>query len=67
MFLRCNNNVFTIILKMELQKAIDVLNTKGITAYEIHKDTGLNEASLRKVLKGEVVKPQKKTRKVIVE
>lgn len=52
---------------MNLKKSIELLNNKGITAYEIHKKTGLNEAGVRRVLNGDVETPQRKTREAIID
>lgn len=51
---------------MELQKAIEILNTKGVTAYELSKELGLNEAGLRRVLNHEVGNPQRKTKEALI-
>jgi methyl-accepting chemotaxis protein len=52
---------------MELKKAIEIINNQGFTAYELHKETGLNESGLRRVLANEVEKPQRKTRLAIIK
>jgi hypothetical protein len=51
---------------MELKKAIQIINSKGVTAYEIHKETSLNEAGIRRVLKEEVLNPQRKTKDALI-
>lgn len=51
---------------MNLKTAIEVINNKGVTAYQLHKETGFNEAGLRRVLNGEVDKPQRKTQEAII-
>jgi DNA-binding transcriptional regulator YiaG len=52
---------------MNYEESIKYLRRKSHSAYEIHKATGLNEASLRKVLKGEVAKPQRKTKEALID
>lgn len=51
---------------MDFKETIDLINAHGVTAYEIHKETGLNEAGVRRVLNGEVDNPQRKTREAIL-
>ena len=50
----------------EFEEAIRYLKRKSHSAYEIHKATGLNESSLRKLLKGKI-KPQRKTKEVLID
>ncbi|MFY7671581.1 hypothetical protein ACOSP6_10905 [Tenacibaculum sp. MEBiC06402] len=52
---------------MELDKAIHIINSNGITAYEIYKKTGLNESGLRRVLNKEVSRPQRKTQEALIK
>ena len=52
---------------MNFKKTIELLNNQGVTAYEIHKATGLNEAGVRRILNNEVDKPQRKTQESIVK
>jgi len=52
---------------MTFEESIKYIKLKGFSAYEIHQDTGLNEAGVRKVLKNKVANPQRKTREIIIE
>jgi len=52
---------------MNFKETIELLNSQGVTAYEIHKATGLNEAGVRRILNNEVSKPQRKTQESIVK
>ena len=52
---------------MNYEESIKYLRRKSHTAYEIHKATGLNEPGLRRVLKGKVAKPQRKTKEALIE
>jgi len=51
---------------MNYEESIKYIKRNSYTAYEIHKATGLNEAGLRKVLRGQVSKPQRKTKDAII-
>ena len=52
---------------MNYEESIKYLRRESHSAYEICKATGLNEAGLRKVLKGEIIKPQRKTKETIID
>lgn len=52
---------------MDYDTSINFINSKGISAYEIHKATGLNEAGVRRVLKGLVSNPQRKTKEALID
>lgn len=52
---------------MTFEEAVKYIKNNKYTAYEISKETGLNEASLRKLLASENAKPQRKTRNKIIE
>lgn len=51
---------------MDFKKSIEYLNKKGVTAYEISKNTDLNESGIKRVLDGEVESPRRKTKEAIV-
>lgn len=48
------------------EEALEFLINKGVTAYELHKFSGQSEAGLRKILKGTVDKPRRKTKEIII-
>jgi hypothetical protein len=52
---------------MNYEESIEYLKRKSYSAYEICKSTGLTEAGLRKLLKGEIIKPQRKTKEAIID
>ena len=52
---------------MTFEEAIKYIKNNKYSAYEISKETGLNEASLRKLLASENAKPQRKTRNLIID
>jgi len=52
---------------MEFKNAISIIKEQGYKAYEIHKQTGLNESGIRRVLNNEIDNPQRKTRKGIIQ
>ncbi|CAL2084825.1 S24 family peptidase [Tenacibaculum sp. 190524A02b] len=52
---------------MDFIEAIEILNNEGVTAYEINKATGLNEAGIRRVLNGNVTNPQRKTKDILIK
>ena len=52
---------------MNYEESIKYLRENSHSAYEIHKATGLNESALRKVLKGKITKPQRKTKEAIID
>ena len=52
---------------IEFKNALNVIKEQGYKAYEIHKQTGLNESGVRRVLNNEIDKPHKKTRKGIIQ
>ena len=51
---------------MTFEESIKYIKLKGFSAYEIHQDTGLNEAGVRKVLNNKVANPQRKTKEIII-
>jgi hypothetical protein len=51
---------------MDYNEALDYLIKKGVTAYELHIYSGKSQSGLRKLLNGEVQKPGRKTKEVIV-
>jgi|TARA_B110000027_G_scaffold104041_1_gene110270 hypothetical protein len=51
---------------MNYEESIKYIKNNSYSAYEIHKATGLNEASLRKILRGEVKKSQRRTKDTII-
>ena len=52
---------------MNFEQSLEYILLNNITSYEIHKATGLSEAGIRKLMRNEVSKPQRKTRDVIIE
>lgn len=52
---------------MNFKKALKTIENQGVTAYEIHKKTGLNEAGVRRILNNEVENPQRKTKETLVK
>lgn len=46
-------------------KIIEICKSNDITAYEIEKHTGLNQAGVQRILNGEVKKPREATLKKI--
>ena len=52
---------------MTFEEAVKYINNNKYSAYEISKETGLNEASLRKLFASENAKPQRKTRNLIID
>ncbi len=52
---------------MTFEEAVKYINNNNYSAYEISKETGLNEASLRKLFASENAKPQRKTRNLIID
>jgi hypothetical protein len=51
---------------MNYKRALKVIKNQDYKAYEIHKQTGLNESGLRRVLNNEIENPQAKTKKGII-
>ena len=52
---------------MNFEQSLEYILLNNITSYEIHKATGLSEAGIRKLMRNEVSKPQRKTRDIIIE
>ncbi len=52
---------------MDFKEAIEIINNKGITAYELNKELGLNEAGIRRVLTYKITNPQRKTKESLIE
>ena len=52
---------------MTFEESLKYIKEKKYSAYEISKETGLNEASLRKLFASENAKPQRKTRNKIID
>lgn len=52
---------------MTFEDSLNYIKEKGVSAYEIYKNTDLTEAGARKVLSGKVANPQRKTKEIIVE
>ena len=52
---------------MTFIESLEYIKENKFTAYEISKETGLNEASLRKLFASENAKPQRKTRNIIID
>jgi len=52
---------------MTFIESLKYIKENKFTAYEISKETGLNEASLRKLFASENAKPQRKTRNIIID
>jgi hypothetical protein len=52
---------------MDFKRALKVIKNQDYKAYEIHKQTGLNESGLRRVLNNEIENPQAKTKKGIIQ
>ena len=52
---------------MTFEDSLNYIIEKGISAYEIYKNTDLTEAGVRKVLSKKVANPQRKTREIIIE
>jgi transcriptional regulator with XRE-family HTH domain len=52
---------------MDFKRALKVIKNEDYKAYEIHKQTGLNESGLRRVLNNEIENPQAKTKKGIIK
>ena len=52
---------------MNYEESIKYLRENSHSSYEIHKATGLSEAGLRKVLKGKITKPQRKTKELLID
>ena len=52
---------------MNFEQSLEYILLNNVTSYEIHKATGLSEAGIRKLLRNEVLKPQRKTRDIIIE
>jgi hypothetical protein len=51
---------------MNYDEAFDYLIQKGVTAYELHVYSGKSQSGLRKLLNGEVSRPSRKTKEVLV-
>ena len=51
---------------MTFEESLKYIKENKYSAYEISKETGLNEASLRKLFASENAKPQRKTRNIII-
>ena len=52
---------------MTFEESLKYIKENKYSAYEISKETGLNEASLRKLFTSENAKPQRKTRNKIID
>ena len=52
---------------MNFEQSLEYILLNNVTSYEIHKATGLSEAGIRKLMRNEVLKPQRKTRDIIIE
>jgi|TARA_B110000902_G_C14068421_1_gene498309 hypothetical protein len=52
---------------MNYEESIKYLRENSHSAYEIYKATGLSEAGLRKVLKGKITNPQRRTKEALIE
>ena len=52
---------------MTFEESLKYIKENKYSAYEISKETGLNEASLRKLFASENAKPQRKTRNKIID
>lgn len=52
---------------MNFEKAIEKINSSGISVYEISKKTGLNQSGLSRVLSGAISKPQNKTKNILIK
>jgi transcriptional regulator with XRE-family HTH domain len=47
--------------EIKIKKILEIVNSKGITAYELSKSTGLNESGLNRIIKGEISNPHTTT------
>lgn len=52
---------------MNYDEAFKYLIEKGVSAYEIHLYSGKSQSGLRKLLNGEVVKPNRKTKETLIK
>lgn len=52
---------------MTFEDSIIYLKNKGFSAYEIHNNTDLTEAGVRKILSNKVANPQRKTKEIIID
>lgn len=50
-----------------VEKLIELIENKGVTAYEISKDTGIDQSVLSRLLSGKTKKPQIETQKILVK
>lgn len=55
------------ILDHNFNIALEYLKNKGVTAYELHKFSGQSEAGLRKLINGQIDKPRRKTKEIVIE
>lgn len=50
----------------ELRRILELIESKGVTAYEISKNTSLTEAGIGKILSGKTKRPQKSTIDILI-